>query len=292
MPDWTRVLWTVMVLAMTGAIGGTYTVITLDRWYSDRPTPGGRNLDSPPQEHPRGEHQNATAYQTGSKERPIFVDIGHTPRSQREADQEAAKEFRDAATQWGVLVLTGVLAFATIMQFGALFYQGLWLRRSVVVAERALTDLERAYLFVEVLPSLPDSAQFMVRHDSIRVFKTIVRIRNHGKTPAILKKIRAHFAISDRAPICLLPDITGGEDIPAGLAISSGECLDHDVTIDLLPASERDLHAQSTGLFICGEITYDDILQKDHRTGFCWHVGGSTIIKCTISPRTPLNYRT
>lgn len=62
----------------------------------DRPTPGGRNLDSPPQEHPHGEHQSAAAYQTGSKERPIFVDIGHTPRSQREADQEAAKEFCDA----------------------------------------------------------------------------------------------------------------------------------------------------------------------------------------------------
>ena len=146
-------------------------------------------MDGPPQEHPRSENQSTSAYQTGTKDRPIFVDVGHTPRSQQEADQESAKEFRDSATQWGVLGLTGVLAVATVMQFGALLYQGYWLRRSVNVAERALTDLERPYIFVYELSDLKRD------NDGRPVIS--YSAGNYGKSAAVIERVREQMWSGD-----------------------------------------------------------------------------------------------
>ena len=112
-----------------------------------------------------------------------------------------------AADVW----LTEALVAATILQFVALAYQGLWLRRSVKVSERNFNELERAYVF----PSHKEINGSVDNPLSIQY-----TMRNIGRTPAIIRGFRICFSNSGTLPPA--PDYSRGELQYFNWAIAGG----------------------------------------------------------------------
>lgn len=149
----------------------------------------GGGAQQSPDEQTRSGNNGAPSedHQPGSEANPIAVKLLNTGESDAAAAQEAKRiakkdAFDKSSTEW-TIALTGVLGFATILQFGALFYQGFWLRRSVKVAERALTELERPWVFVHIKPG----TQRYIDAFGKECAEVLFEIANYGKAPAIIE---------------------------------------------------------------------------------------------------------
>ena len=122
-------------------------------------------------------------------EAPFQVQIVPKAKTASELSDDISREFRDKITQWGNLLLTAILAFATLLQFHAL-------RRTLKVSERAanaadtaakaststIQASQRAYLFVKGI-------RFFRATDDKRTprefFLLYIEVENVGQTPAI-----------------------------------------------------------------------------------------------------------
>jgi len=261
-------------------------------------------------ENPRssgtGIHYNSQDAQQPSVTRALIQSAPQTDKPHRIDPQPRHEANWYTSPDWWIAGFTGLLFAATAGLWFATW--SLWkitskavsdgaraaeaAERSVNLAERALTELERAYIFVEVTPSVPGgNIRYPIMAED-HPLKSSVQIKNLGKTPAVLRKIRGYHFISERTPASLLEDPTGGQSISDGLAISTGGVFVEVLEISISPSDRENLLTQSTGLFVCGEITYEDFLGKEHRTGFCWQARITAEMTYFISPNTPLNYRT
>ena len=158
------------------------------------------------------------------------------------------------------------------------------------IAERGLTDLERAYIFVKVTPSVPDSTAFIRVQGATQVFKANIQIQNLGKTPAVIRKLRGYFMMADVAPTELIASPIVHQEIPNGLAIGSESTVIDAPEIYLEEGQRSALLNQETGLWVCGEVAYEDIFGNLHITGFCWACRTVGEVAYTIHP-SPLNRR-
>jgi hypothetical protein len=200
--------------------------------------------------------------------------------------ERAQKTASDAA----LVTWTKVLSIATLLlACGTL---ALWwaTRRLVVGADKTAERQLRSYLFAQVLIE-HEVARPLIVNASLQI---MVRVTNHGTTPAILTRLRALCVIDDGAPRTL-PTFPGADrEVPAGIAIGPNGTFEERI---LVPADLPGLAAVQAGhqkLFCCGIISYEDVLGLRRETGFCWHlanpVGGSGNW-FTITPDTPLNHR-
>lgn len=152
-------------------------------------------------------------------------------------------------------------------------------------AAEALPKIERAYVFAEVLLRKVSSPFPEIPID--------VCFHNHGKTPALITKLRAYPAILDSTPNAL-NEFPGSENtLPQGLVITAnGDYWEH-TPIKMSGEEWTNLKSLNKTLFCIGRIEYDDVLGRHRETGFCWHFfDDARGYGFTISPNTKLNYYT
>jgi hypothetical protein len=149
----------------------------------------------------------------------------------------------------------------------------------------ALPKIERAYVFVEVTISDLIESMHKLAH-----FELTVRLTNHGKTPALLTRVRSYTVWSESPPGELVGHEKADRPLPQGLVIGAEKTFEMVSQHGVDGEVNRQLHDIVSRMYIVGDVEYEDVMRVTHRTGFCWHtypIGG--FIKVSITP-SPLNF--
>jgi hypothetical protein len=106
---------------------------------------------------------------------------GTSPSKQPESISFWQRTVRDP-----INLFTGVLAVFTIILAAASIYQGVLTQKSVGIAQRALTDLERPYLFIL------DYNWLLIERAKVEGLESglIYSVANGGKLPAFIKGVK------------------------------------------------------------------------------------------------------
>jgi len=126
----------------------------------------------------------------------------------------------------------------------------------------ALPEIERAYVFVTVEYEQSKRVVGINFFD----FGDSLFIENHGRTPAIIKKVRGLVCLREAS----IPEIRESE-IPAGLLIGSDKWKRIPAAPQKINEREReDILLKNITAYCCGRIEYEDVFSEAHTTGFCW----------------------
>lgn len=177
-------------------------------------------------------------------------------------------------TRWLVVatVILGVIGIG----------QGYLTWRSVRVAESALTDLERPYIFVDVSGAgfHEGVSRVMSGRLTLNITQTTYPIEyrfvNHGRTTALLTAIRQrlHFGVA-AIPQPIDPLTDPGEPLPQGTAIQGNGDMKYPIDARAaMPDDDSIIKNVLSGrggvfLYLIGFVRYRDIFGKGHITGFC-----------------------
>jgi hypothetical protein len=223
--------------------------------------------------------------QRGTESSPLSVKLLNTGESQAETAEKTKRENDNSSQERWVgnwtIGLTIALVFATMLQFFALLYQGYWLRRSVRIAEAALTSAEQAFLFQHSVVIIPikDPDGFM------RGWQFIFGWKNSGSTPARRVFLHTSFHMvlkpdpvadsGDLPPNFDFPDTYGFREPTEQVQLSigpQGEMASNPKTIDVLDLDEA--YSRRMRIFMYGWADYTDIFPKTprHRTEFCFEI--------------------
>jgi hypothetical protein len=180
---------------------------------------------------------------------------------------------------------TGILTVSTLL---------LWreTKRIARVSERALTDLERAHIFIFVeISADAATAPTFDEQGNILDFPLEIRVHNYGRSPAILWRTGFFTEVTSVLPLVLpdAPTVT----VPNGCVIGSDKS---EVLVEgcQISATEwGDVLNGAKKLYCYGFIDYSDTLGNAWSTGYCWEFSmRNNNAGCSICPGTPLNYRT
>lgn len=184
----------------------------------------------------------------------------------------SAKAAEDAAqfglwqfcvASFGLLGLIGTVYYAAMAADGA--------RQAAHTAERALLDLERPHVYVEITSTgLVDG-----RLSDLPTGNFTFEFVNHGRTPAIITELADNYVPvagdpERDLPPPIDPSVTRGRAMPEGvIAPPSGA--------KSPPFSERPINVtessrllrQRQNLFFIGYVRYRDIFGSRYITGFC-----------------------
>lgn len=141
---------------------------------------------------------------------------------------------------------TKLLVLVTVGLAAVGVWQGTYIRRSVQVAERNFSELERAYVF----PSARDVFGF--GNDHPRNLRFRVRMRSLGRTPAIIKEVAIKF--TGTTPLVGTPNKGGTDSQEFDWAINDTEYTDFFVS----PYEGKQ--------YFFGFIRYLDIFGKEHHS--------------------------
>jgi hypothetical protein len=210
----------------------------------------------------------------GTPEAPLSIKLLNTGKSDAESAQEAA-DVKDKAAQdrwvgdWTV-GLTIALVGATFLQFIALFVQTTYVRRSVQVAERALTELERPYVYVDVVDITAEGSSGWSLADQGIVGRFRLDIINHGRTPADLTRI--HYETTPVAgggiANAVDPATVGGRELPVGIVAVAGKPYSENETTSASVIQWSGSQIDRHSCWVVGFVRYRDIFGKNHITGF------------------------
>lgn len=193
----------------------------------------------------------------------------------------------------GLLVLfNALLAFFTYRLWHETARLAKATQASILIAQEAaeaLPKIERAYVFVEV-----KLEQDIAHTPSGNTASPImVYITNHGKTPAILTRLRGYALIQSTAPSELHTFPRSDDPMPEGIVIAAGATYPLQVTCHVSDSEWGQLGTLEKRLFCCGVVDYRDVLGRQKTTGYCWHLlDHLRHQRFVVSPNTPLNYTT
>ena len=255
------------------------------------------------------------AMERGTEQQPMFVrgDVSTHPVLQKtieERETERRKEENDAAlTLW-----TKVLAWLTFILALIAGIQAYLFVRQLKVTQRALDDskeaanaaqlsadaakasadalpkIERAYLFVEVRFDTKYETPYQARPDGRYEATIEVVITNHGKTPAILTRLRAYAYTQEIAPTELIDHARADNKIPKGIVVGAGHQWIYPIPSIVTREHYDDLTDVVNRIYCLGAIDYDDVLGIHRSTGFCWQsYPEDDKVKFTIAPVDLLN---
>jgi hypothetical protein len=152
-------------------------------------------------------------------------------------------------------------------------------KRGADTAERTLTDLEQPYLFVDkVIAHTPITRDWIDAPDD-RFFEASPKMRNYGRTPAVIRQSYAHIYIGESLPEyppTLLPsDIRETEQV-----IAPGEThalptfyrykLTSDMVADLFSSRTYVEGVKPTRCYIYGYVRYASPYDIEDEFGFIW----------------------
>ena len=238
----------------------------------------------------------------GTDQNPIAVKGSLLTNRPTPTEEQARAESVKAADDHYISVATGGLAWLTAA-LAAIAIVQVWLFvRQLRLSEKAARDaemaakaakasadalpkIERAYVFVEI--TLRDAQQKLAGPSKV---ECDVIFTNHGKTPAILKRLRADAYWCDTAPAELIKAPRSDRQMPDGMVIGAGKEFKLRLTRVLDENEKHDLFDVVWSVYFVGLVEYDDIMGVTHRTGFCWRTHTvDQYLETSIAP-SPLNY--
>jgi hypothetical protein len=167
-----------------------------------------------------------------------------------------------------IAIFTIVIACTGLVYTGTCILQWCVMRQTMINSERAFVFTEKPFLVGDGGPPghpFPDHPAFLV-----------VDFKNSGETPARKAKINVGSCASKKG-------------IPSGFAFPPAPGPEPVVVIapkggaqDSFPipnAVLADIETEHADLIVYGEITYDDVFDKSHRTEFCAQYRGGLLDK-------------
>ena len=242
-----------------------------------------------------------TQQKTGSNQRdsdqpPIVVKIIKAPNHKVETDKEAKTQEEKTSNDERLIQVTAVLAFIALLQLFVFAWQAHRLRQTVEATKEAadaakrsadaLPAIERAYIFVTV-----DIPEINPSQDGTIPSMANFRLYNHGKTPAILKKVHFIIKLRDAYPTITEINSSPNPPIPDGIIISSNDSRVFDYTVIINTREWEQVDRHKIKLLCYGSIDYEDVFKESHITGFCWEYYPRTV-RTGISENQELNYYT
>jgi hypothetical protein len=250
------------------------------------------------------------------------------PTQQSTADQQSpnptpkpAKDTSPASTRdagepgssidWWTMFFIGLLVALGVIQAIMFWWQLQVLKKSLrdsrdtskaakdsAEAARASADIaqkmERALITAEVSsPTLPlASPERVWTEDDMTEVSASVTLRNHGRTPAIIRRIHVHPVVAFSAPANPQAFLGGPQrDLPPALAIAASGSYETVVKRTVPRSLWQEAIGGKKTLFCGGKIEYDDILGQRHETVFCWERSESGgVDRYTITYSDALNY--
>jgi len=145
--------------------------------------------------------------------------------------------------------------------------------RQADIAERALIDVDRPFVFGEV--SEPGFEIRWVEPIKAQTFsgrRLELRLFNLGHTPAILTRLEYDISAAQRGGIAPVidPQITGGRELPMGIVITGDRVFTEGTLMNsVLTEPQKDAVANfRASVWIVGFVRYDDLLGGHYITGF------------------------
>jgi hypothetical protein len=190
----------------------------------------------------------------------------HDPERNAYEAEQSHKTCMDRATI-GIAVITAIIL---LIQAIAFFIQARRLSQTVKATEKAVKSTqnsERPYIFVEL-----GEHSTMELSNGLRAWCCKYVIKNHGKTPAILTKLRGEVWYKNGQPPAPIKNPTTVGLPPGGYVVGVGNQ-------KIFPAmaqpfkrddAERMEFEFRPGVFCYGRVDYKDIFGADHHTAFCW----------------------
>lgn len=239
---------------------------------SNPPVPGGFKHGSKNKNHAADGPQGTSDDQRGTEGAPIVVKLTTTPQSEKIASNIAKKAHQQATDNRVLVIITGILALAAILQWGALAYQGRWLRRSVLVQERALIELERP-----IVHGLVGKPGFSMVGNFAGTLELItgdleILIVNFGRSPAALTRL--HYAVTTATYGGIVDPVNsriiGGRELPTGTVSLNDDPYGEteNMRFSFLEDREEILSRKKT-VWIVGFVRYEDIFGERYISGFC-----------------------
>jgi len=162
-----------------------------------------------------------------------------------------------------IATYTGYLALLAGLQFIAMILQAIFLCKTLGATKEAanaaqdsadgLAMIERAYVFAAI---------------RMEEWKIVVDLKNHGKTPAILKSLYVTRKFHPTPPQEI--DTRPKSMIPDGVVIGTDVVWPANITPWLSESERKMLDRPDFKLFCFGVVEYLDILNQKRTTGFCW----------------------
>jgi hypothetical protein len=211
----------------------------------------------------------------GSEKSPLHVQLLNTGKSEKDAAQEAERVNSQESTERWTIGLTIGLVLATIGQIVVLGYQASQLKRTVRSSERA----SMPYLYPRITafnlyPDVEESAvsDEMTHHPGVKL-----AFNNLGKTPAIVRRVRAELILISRDMLPPIPPtFSAGEvqsdtviapESTAGTRTWSFNRIINATEIRELIADTKE--SQYRRFFLYGYVVYDDFFGTRHTRRFC-----------------------
>jgi hypothetical protein len=183
----------------------------------------------------------------------------------------------------GITLIVAVLGAGTsIMTLFVVCYQTLIFRgqhkimeRQADIAERALVDVERPFIFAEVThPGFEiRKSDPIMGYPALSLQRFELRLFNLGRTPASLTRLKyTVFAIPHGAtPPFLDPRVVGGRELPVGTVATEGRPFTEGTNMFVFLKKETDREAVAndrSAPWLVGFVRYDDLLGGHYITGF------------------------
>jgi hypothetical protein len=281
-------------------------VLLLLLLFLQQPSPSARKLDKPKQTQPTTSQQTSSADQRGTDESPLVVKTIPTPKTEEEAAQETQDRKDKAANDRHIVWFTGALVLIGFLQFLVYTYQAKKLRETVESAgeqaeamERHIGESARSATAMEaVAKSLDITAKASKEsveglRQQMRAYLTVIigtaiyqerdknlkfdarpLILNAGPTPArkVSYQIKAAILpvpLPNNFDYPLTKKPIGGAIIGAHQNAQMMGVVD-----DLVPDDQiQDIkNGSGQGLYVWGDVTYEDIFGQGHKTQFCQHL--------------------
>jgi hypothetical protein len=195
---------------------------------------------------------------------------------------------RIADYTWWLAVLTGGLVFAGVIQFGFLIRSDNTARIAATAADlsaKAATAIEFPVVRTNWMGPELMATDEIVRPNSTyggavndgwpTRFSVIsdIEFRNYGRTPAFAEQISLGIRVTDRlAGVPHYTDIVRCEPNTVIGARDNGEIEIH-FGFELADEQIRMIEKSDAVLWFYGKLTFRDVLDRPHDTGFCWQWG-------------------
>jgi hypothetical protein len=250
------------------------------------------------QSSPKASQQKATQQDRGTETSPAVAKIIPTEKpkdeleaekTKQESDRQLVKLTGDLANYTKLLfVATAALFIATAGLVFLSFDQSRDTRRSIRaaedsarIAERALTEMERPFVGIEIIES-GFKAELVAEDDYYVTLEDNLTFRyvNHGRSPATV------IETSDKFEICTaknLPDPVDpnalGNQVPFGVILGANGGTSPPSTREQSKGIDKqDFMRVTSGddnLIFMGFVRFRDIFNRTHVTGFCLRLSRS-----------------
>jgi hypothetical protein len=235
--------------------------------------------------------QTAAAQQErGTEKAPVVVRVlpAEKTNTELEAENENQQSGRQLVKLTGELasyakllfVATGLLALAAAGLAVTGFVQVRDFRRAIIAAERsagiaekALTELERPFIGIEIVStglsvSDPKTDPHVMLDDDLRF-----RFANYGRTPATITEMFDEFHVCGPSEMPAFINVGGkGIEFPFGVVVGANR-KSPPSTLSQSDGLDRNVWVKFTvgegELFLIGFVRFRDIFDRRHITGFC-----------------------